>query len=161
MPPQLPNENTVKEQYDCYNALITVTTLKKNKNGEIRKQNNNNNIMYKNEKWQHRGWKQRPMKTNTETHIKIYHNPHSTRTGETNCTNSQAKRWRSYGVGALRILLLCFRFFAFVLRRHVNLNKERNKRASCLRVDALTINTPPPHLSWEGSGGARGGWARA
>lgn len=88
------------------------------------------------------------MKTNTQTHIKIYHNSHSTRTGETNCTDSQAKRWRSYG-GAPpppRILLVCFRVFAFVLRRHINLNKERNKRDSCLRVDALAINTPPPRL---------------
>lgn len=156
MPPQLPNENTVKEQYDCYNALLTVTTLK---NVKIRKPTNNK-IMYKNEKWQHQGWKQRPMKTNTQTHIKIYHNSHSTRTGETNCTNSQARRWRSYGGATLRILLICFRVFAFVLHRHVNLNKERNKWASCLRVAALAINTPPPRLSWEGGGGARGRWAR-
>lgn len=39
MPPQLPNENTVKEQYDYYN-------FKKKKNVKIRKQTNTK-IMYK------------------------------------------------------------------------------------------------------------------
>lgn len=77
--------------------------------------------------------------TNTQTDIKIYHNSHSNRTGETTCTNSQAKKWRSYSTAALRVLLFCFRVFAFVLHRHVNLNKERNKWARRLGVDALVV----------------------
>lgn len=42
---------------------------------------------------------------------------------------------------------------AFVLYRHVNLNKERNKRARCLRVEALASNAPLPHLADERRGG--------
>lgn len=42
MPPQLPNENTVKERYDCYDALITVTTVR---NVKIKK--TNSKITYK------------------------------------------------------------------------------------------------------------------
>lgn len=41
MPPQLPNENTVKERYDCYDALITVTTVR---NVKIKKNKQQNNI---------------------------------------------------------------------------------------------------------------------
>lgn len=41
----------------------------------------------------------------------------------------------------------------FALTRHINLNKERNKRTRGLRVDALTINAPPPRLRWEDRGG--------
>lgn len=46
-----------------------------------------------------------------------------------------------------------FRVFAFVLYRRVNLNKERNKWARCLRVDALASNAPLPHLGDERRGG--------
>lgn len=41
MPPQLPNENTVKERYDCYDALITVTTVRNVKIKKTNKQQNN------------------------------------------------------------------------------------------------------------------------
>lgn len=41
----------------------------------------------------------------------------------------------------------------FVLYGSVNLNKERNKRARCLGVDALAANAPLPHCADEHRGG--------
>lgn len=88
MPPQLPNENTVKERYECYDALITVTTVR---NVKIKKTNKQQNNIQKPEKATLR-MKAEANETNTQMDIKIYHNSHSNRTGETNCTNSQAKK---------------------------------------------------------------------
>lgn len=92
-------------------------------------------------------------RTHKQTDSKIYHNSHP---------NIQEKNMLYKFTGKERTLTpqhrstwspLLFSRPCFVLDRHINLNKERNKRARCLRVDALPINAPPPHLSWENRGG--------
>lgn len=58
---------------------------------------------------------------------------------KTSCTNSQARDAHS---STAHMLSPFVSRSCFVLAHHINLNKERNKRARCLRVDALTINAP-------------------
>lgn len=70
-----------------------------------------------------------------------------------NCTNSQAMKGHSLHNITPHVSPEMVPGLAFVLYRHVNLNKERNKRARCLRVDALASNAPLPHLADERRGG--------
>lgn len=78
------------------------------------------------------------------------------KTGEKiNFTNSQAMKGRSPHNITPHVSPETVPGLAFVLYRHVNLNKERNKWARCLRVDTLALNAPLPHLADERRGGMR------
>lgn len=92
--------------------------------------------MYKNEKWQHYRWKQRPVKTNTQTHIKIYHNSQTEQKTQIVQIHRQRNGARTAAAPPYAASSFASGVVAFAFRRHVNLNKERNKRARRLGVDA-------------------------
>lgn len=85
----------------------------------------------------------------TNINIKIYNYSHSNIL-KTNCTNSQAKKRTLTPPHGSSSFVYSSRF---ALARHNNLNKKRNKWARGHRVDALTINAPPPGLRWGNRGG--------
>lgn len=59
--------------------------------------------------------------------------------GKINCTNSQAMKGRSLHNITPHVSPETVPGLAFVLYRHVNLNKERNKRARCLKSGRTRI----------------------
>lgn len=90
--------------------------------------------------------------TQTNINIKIYNGFHSNIQGKQILQIHRRRKDAHLQHQPTRPPLLFCRS-CFVLTRLINLNKERNKRARCLRVDALTINAPPPRLRWENKGG--------
>lgn len=81
--------------------------------------------------------KQNAQTTHTKNKIKYITSLNRKNRKKKNCTNSQATKGRSLHNITPHVSPLMVPGLAFVLYRHVNLNKERNKRARCLRVDSL------------------------
>lgn len=116
------------------NSYKEISRLKKTKNKKTRNGNSTN---------ESRGQCKTIKHTQTNIDIKIYNNSHSNIQEKTNCTNSQAKGRTLTPQHQPTCSPLFVSRSCFVLARHINLIKERNKRARCLRVDALTIKRTP------------------
>lgn len=81
--------------------------------------------------------------TQTNIDIKIYNNSHSN-IQEKQIIQIHRQRKDTHSIISAHLFSPFVSRSCFVLTPHINLNKERNKRARCLRVDALTINAAPP-----------------
>lgn len=84
-----------------------------------------------------RGRNKQNAQTTYKKQNKIHHKSQLKEQEKKNCTNSQATKGRSLHNITPHVSPLMVPGLAFVLYRHVNLNKERNKRARCLRVYSL------------------------
>lgn len=80
--------------------------------------------------------------TQTNIDIKIYNNSHSN-IQEKQIVQIHRQRKDAHSTTTAHKFSSFVSRSCFVLTHHINLNKERNKRARCLRVDALTINRTP------------------